>query len=166
MQIVSVLGWLAEAAGTITAGSKAQARHLARQLLDQAAADAFAQDSDVPVSTVIEVGHPASVLCDASGDARMVVVGSRGLGGFTGLLAGSVSIAVAMHARCPVVVVRDQRPSDFQEGCVWPGAVKIRRLNFAVTGVGGRRRHQLGSSRTGPANGYRCQLAHLEGRRH
>jgi len=106
VQIVSVLGWLVEAAGAITTASEAQACEQARQLLDQAAADAYAQDPDVPVSTALEVGHPASVLCDASADARLLVMGSRGLGGFTGLLAGSVSVAVATHAHCPVVVVR------------------------------------------------------------
>ncbi|SDD38765.1 universal stress protein [Rhodococcus tukisamuensis] len=51
-------------------------------------------------------GQPSLVLIDRSRDARMLVVGSRGLGEFTGGLLGSVSTAVAAHARCPVAVIR------------------------------------------------------------
>ncbi|MBG0739540.1 universal stress protein [Paeniglutamicibacter antarcticus] len=54
-------------------------------------------------------GHPAEVLVRASEDAAMVVVGSRGHGGFIGALLGSVSQHVVAHARCPVVVIPDSR---------------------------------------------------------
>jgi len=49
-------------------------------------------------------------LATASEGALMLVVGSRGFGGFTGLLLGSVSAKVAEHARCPVLVVHGDTP--------------------------------------------------------
>lgn len=54
-------------------------------------------------------GAPARSLLDAAEDADLLVVGSRGLGGFTGLLLGSVSQQVAHHATCPVVIVPSHR---------------------------------------------------------
>ena len=51
-------------------------------------------------------GHPAAVLLKEAEHAHMIVVGSRGRGGFTSLLLGSVSQQVVHHAPCPVVVVR------------------------------------------------------------
>jgi nucleotide-binding universal stress UspA family protein len=51
-------------------------------------------------------GRPADALLGAAEDADLLVVGSRGRGGFKGLVLGSVSQRVAHHARCPVVIVR------------------------------------------------------------
>jgi nucleotide-binding universal stress UspA family protein len=62
--------------------------------------------------TVVEDRHPAEALVQLSVDADLLVVGSRGRGGFSELLLGSVSHAAVLHAVCPVVVVpssRDER---------------------------------------------------------
>jgi nucleotide-binding universal stress UspA family protein len=76
----------------------------ARTRLGEALDAAVGSDADV-ARRVIE-GHAARVLVEASGGADLLVVGSRGHGGFTGLLLGSVGEHVVTHAPCPVVVVR------------------------------------------------------------
>jgi nucleotide-binding universal stress UspA family protein len=60
---------------------------------------------DVPLDFYVRDGRAAEIILEASRDATLVVVGSRGRGGFTGLLLGSVSSQVAHHARCPVTIV-------------------------------------------------------------
>jgi nucleotide-binding universal stress UspA family protein len=60
---------------------------------------------DAPIETRALEGQPATVLIDSSKDADLLVVGSRGLGGFRGLLLGSVGAQCAHHARCPVLIV-------------------------------------------------------------
>ena len=52
-------------------------------------------------------GSPASALVEASRDAELVAVGSRGHGGFTGMMLGSVSTQTVHHAHCPVLVFRE-----------------------------------------------------------
>jgi nucleotide-binding universal stress UspA family protein len=74
---------------------------------------AFGRVHPADLRSVVVQGNPAKVLLDASEDAEMVVVGSRGIGGFAGLLIGSVSANCAAHASCPVAVVHHKasRPS-------------------------------------------------------
>ncbi len=79
----------------------------ARSLVDQAAAEARAAAPGTEVYTTALEGSAASVLVELSKDAGLLVVGSRGRGGFKGLLLGSVSQQCASHAHCPVVVVRE-----------------------------------------------------------
>ena len=76
----------------------------------QVAADAIAEVSgpgeQVKIRTTAAEGSPARVLLDASQGAELLVVGSRGHGGFTEALLGSVSQHCVHHATCPVVVIR------------------------------------------------------------
>jgi nucleotide-binding universal stress UspA family protein len=63
------------------------------------------------ISTDLQVCAPAAALIDASHDAALVVVRHRGLGGFTGLLVGSVGVQTAARAACPAIVMRDGGPT-------------------------------------------------------
>lgn len=65
---------------------------------------------DLVVSTVVERRHPSRALLSYARGARLLVVGSRGRGGFAGLLLGSVSRSVLHRAPCPVAVVPGPRP--------------------------------------------------------
>ncbi|HEY0639461.1 MAG TPA: universal stress protein [Pseudonocardiaceae bacterium] len=95
---------------------------------------------DVPVTTEYVVTTATTALVEESRTARLLVVGSRGLGGFTGLLVGSTAVRLTGYARCPVVVVRGTpgtelagEPADAPAGAgdapPWTGPV--------VAGVGG-----------------------------
>ncbi|MEO8888456.1 MAG: universal stress protein [Jatrophihabitantaceae bacterium] len=77
----------------------------AASALSEALAAAFGNAVPHGLSSQVRRGHPAKVLLDAAGDAEMLVVGSRGHGGFVGLLLGSVSAQCTELASCPVLVV-------------------------------------------------------------
>jgi nucleotide-binding universal stress UspA family protein len=62
-----------------------------------------------PVQRTLVCNTPAAAILDAAKDADLVVVGSRGIAGFRGLLIGSVSHQVACHSPCPVLVVRSRQ---------------------------------------------------------
>lgn len=64
---------------------------------------------DVHIDTVVREGNPAHVLLEEARDADLLVVGSRGLGGFRGLMLGSVGQQCAHHAPCPLVIVPHER---------------------------------------------------------
>ena len=84
----------------------------AAQMLSAAISETADPTGSVKVSSTVREGNAAQVLIDAAEGADLLVVGSRGHGGFTEALLGSVSQHCVHHARCPVVIVRgsaDQR---------------------------------------------------------
>ena len=64
------------------------------------------------VTSEVVMGSPTTALVEASEDSVLTVVGSRGLGGFRGLLLGSVGVQVAANAHGPVVVLRKEASDD------------------------------------------------------
>ena len=109
-----------------------------RQWLADAAAAAQEAAPDITVSSELASGSAARHLIGASASADLVVLGSRGLGGFTGLLVGSIAVAVATHGHCPVVVVRGSGPTTApqQDGPVIVGVdgspTSLAALGFAL----------------------------------
>ena len=89
-------------------------REAGEKLIEQALAAVDHEGLDV--RRITSVGHTAQLLCDAAEGADLLVVGSRGFGGFRGLLVGSVTHQVVAHAPCPVLVVVPGGPGGRDEG--------------------------------------------------
>jgi nucleotide-binding universal stress UspA family protein len=84
-------------------------RNRAEQLLEALLGELETVSGVEVQRTVVEDRHPAKALVELSAGADLLVVGSRGRGGFSEMLLGSVSHAAVLHAVCPVVVVPSQR---------------------------------------------------------
>lgn len=80
----------------------------AQQVLTDALKAAAGLAPGVTVLSQVLEGYPAEVLVRAAKGADLLVVGSRGHGGFTAALIGSVSLHCVTHAHCPVLVVRGE----------------------------------------------------------
>lgn len=78
----------------------------ARALADDAAALALSHRPGITVETMTELGNPRVVLADATADAHLVVLGSRGRGPVRSKMLGSVSASVTRNAACPAVICR------------------------------------------------------------
>ncbi|GGP59597.1 universal stress protein [Streptomyces sindenensis] len=92
--------------------SEAGLRKMAADLVTEAVGRARAVAPDVQVGHAVVSGEPLTVLEAESRAAELVVVGSRGLGGFVGLLAGSTAVHLVAHGQCPVMVVREEPRAD------------------------------------------------------
>ena len=80
---------------------------IAAKSLTEAISQTVDAASPVKISSTVTEGNAAQVLLEAAEGADLLVVGSRGHGGFTGALLGSVSQHCAHHAPCPLVIVRE-----------------------------------------------------------
>jgi nucleotide-binding universal stress UspA family protein len=107
---VSALRWAIRQAGLTGApvNSDFDFQDIAEKTVTDAVSSALGPVSDVRVRTQVVEGNPAQVLLDAAAGAELLVVGSRGHGGFAEALLGSVSQHCVQHALCPVVVIRGQ----------------------------------------------------------
>ncbi len=81
----------------------------AKEVLAEALRIAKEDGGRVEIEPIAREGQPANVLVEESRAAELLVVGSRGRGGFRELMLGSVSHQCALHARCPVAIVRAGR---------------------------------------------------------
>ncbi|PWK65189.1 nucleotide-binding universal stress UspA family protein [Streptomyces sp. CG 926] len=84
----------------------------AERLLVEEVSSVLGDDGASLVHERLVHGHPVEVLVDTAEGADMLVVGSRGRGGFRRAMLGSVSQQVALHAPCPVTIVRPDVPVD------------------------------------------------------
>jgi len=87
----------------------------ARTVVEEAIRATFGDVRPAGLAAMTFEGPAAPILEDASQDAQLLVVGSRGHGEIVGALLGSVSLHCTAHAGCPVVVVRPQRPAPSQD---------------------------------------------------
>ncbi len=104
-------GWLGMggAMGTTMAAPPAEdeLETYAEQMLHESVSDVCGPDPEVAVVMKAVPGNPARALQDASQDADLLVVGTRGRGDIGSVILGSVATHCVHHAHCPVVVVRD-----------------------------------------------------------
>jgi nucleotide-binding universal stress UspA family protein len=110
IRMVNAFGWMpvhdADDPLQVVPKRRDALRRAAEESLAVAVAQVAEVAPDVEVSQEVMTGMPAALLVALSAEAQLAVVGQRGLGGFAGLLLGSVGAAVAAHAACPVLVVR------------------------------------------------------------
>jgi nucleotide-binding universal stress UspA family protein len=91
-------------------GGVSDMRRAAEELLEKATAGLEVEAEGIETERRVVEGGAPEVLVAAAAEGDLLVVGSRGHGGFAGLLLGSVSQECAHHANCPVVIVHAPRP--------------------------------------------------------
>jgi len=112
LRIVSTAELLPRMAGPAGFGDTGKVASIIKEgavrALDAAAGRAAALAPEVYIDTDLLTGPAAISVCDCGSGAQLLVVGSRGAGPFTAMVLGSVSRYTAIHAACPVVVVREE----------------------------------------------------------
>ena len=83
---------------------ESRARVVLQESLDEVVDEASSKDGPT-IESVVRMGHVGEALIELSADADLLVVGTRGYGGFRGLLLGSVSTYIVHHAKCPVTII-------------------------------------------------------------
>jgi len=91
----------------VAAGVELDFQGDAKRALTEALGEVSGLEPEIPVRPQVTEGHAAEVLLRAAKGADLLVVGSRGHGGFTSAMVGSVSLFCVLHAHCPVLVLRD-----------------------------------------------------------
>jgi nucleotide-binding universal stress UspA family protein len=110
----AVIAWELPMAATgygwapLTKAECAEYVEIATKTVQEAIGKATGPSGNLRVHPVVEQGRPAQVLLEASADADLLVVGSRGHGLFADMLLGSISRHCFQHAKCPVVVMRGE----------------------------------------------------------
>jgi nucleotide-binding universal stress UspA family protein len=96
--------------GLFTGAGSEQLRRASEELLDRMMTEIGAEAEGIEIEREVIEGGAAEVLVDSVSEGDLLVVGSRGHGGFAGLLLGSISHQCVHHAPCPVVVVHAPKP--------------------------------------------------------
>jgi nucleotide-binding universal stress UspA family protein len=108
-------GYLGETLDAFPGGGLSNLHRASERLIDHTIAELAAEAEGLEIEREIVEGAAAEVLVGAATEHDLLVVGSRGHGGFAGLLLGSVSQQCAHHARCPVVIVQAPRAAEQRE---------------------------------------------------
>lgn len=118
LRLVTAFGWTDEQTVGVP-GLGTQYRDIlleqSRKALAKAVTVAAERQPALEVSHELRTGFPIGTLADEARRARLMVVGDRGLNSVTGLLAGSVAVALAAHGACPTVVVRGDEQAGSEE---------------------------------------------------
>jgi nucleotide-binding universal stress UspA family protein len=104
-EIIAVFAWQMPFIGIPGAFDREEMERMCKRFVEEAVA-AIVPEPRMPITRLVAEGDVSASLIAAAKGADMLVLGSRGRGGFTGLKLGSVSQECAQHASCPVVIIK------------------------------------------------------------
>lgn len=119
--ITAIMAWHFEPALGSHLTAEWDPKAAAEEVLADTLTEAFGAQGTEHLIVRCLKGHPAQVLLEQGRNACMMIVGSHGRGGFAGRLLGSVSRTCVEHARCPVLVVRQEMPPPMPPRPATPG---------------------------------------------